>query len=64
MPQWKQLELLDVVEYVPAAQLVHTDADVMEYFPAAHTPVVEDRPVVAQYDPLGHTIHALDPVAD
>ena len=30
--------------------------------PAAHDPDTADRPVVAQYDPAGHAMHALDPV--
>ena len=29
--------------------------------PAAHTPVTLDSPVVAQYDPAGHGVHALAP---
>ena len=42
-------------EYDPAAQEEHTVEDAIEYFPAAQTPVTAIRPVVAQYDPAGHS---------
>ncbi len=48
-------------EYVPAEQLEQAVAEVTEYIPAAHAPVTVDRPVVAQYDPAVHSVHAVSP---
>jgi len=44
-------------------QLVHTVAEAAEYMPIAQAPVTAVRPVVAQYDPAVHAMHALNPVA-
>jgi len=47
---------------VPAAQLEHADDEAKEKVPVAHIPVTAVRPVVAQYDPPGQAVHAVDPV--
>jgi len=47
---------------LPDKQLEHTVADATEYEPVAHAPVTAVRPVVAQYDPAEHEMHALEPV--
>ncbi len=49
-------------EYDPAAQEEHTVDDSIEYFPDAQAPVTAVRPVVAQNEPAGHVVHAVDPV--
>ena len=48
--------------YVPARQLEQTEDDSIENEPAVQTPVTAVKPVVAQYDPPGQAVHALDPV--
>ena len=35
-------------EYVPPAQIEHSEEELVEYLPAAHTPVTAVSPVVAQ----------------
>ncbi len=39
-------------------------AEVVEYAPDEQVPVTAERPVVAQYDPAGHAVQAVDPVED
>jgi len=51
-----------ICENLPLAQLVQNHAETCEYLPAAQPPVTAVRPVVAQYDPLGHEVHEVDPV--
>ena len=41
-------------------QLEHTVAEADEYFPVPQVPVTEVKPVVAQYDPPGHAVHAVE----
>ncbi len=48
--------------YVPARQLAQTEADAAEYVPAAQAPVSAVWPVVAQYEPALHEVHAEKPV--
>jgi hypothetical protein len=60
-PQLVQVDA-DAAEYVATRQDEHADEDDAEYVPAAQTPVTAERPVVAQYDPPGHAVHALEPV--
>ena len=47
---------------VPAKQLVQIEDDAIEYFPTMQIPVTAERPVVAQYDPAEHAVHAVEPV--
>ena len=49
-------------EYDPDEQLEHTVDEATEYEPAAQAPETIVRPVVAQYEPAGHVMHAVDPV--
>jgi len=49
-------------EYVPDEQLEQAVEEAAEYEPATQEPVTAVRPVVAQYDPLGHAVHVVDPV--
>ncbi len=44
-------------EYVPAKHAEQTLAPAAEYWPAAHTPVTADRPVVPQYEPAVQLVH-------
>ncbi len=46
---------------VPNTQDEQTLAEAAEYFPAAQPPDNADSPVVAQYDPAEHAVHALNP---
>lgn len=46
---------------MPVAQLVQTDADMVEYIPMEQAPETAERPVVAQYDPALHTVHVVSP---
>jgi len=43
-------------------QLKHALDETPEYFPVAQAPVTAVSPVVAQYDPAGHSKHAVEPV--
>ncbi len=40
---------------------MHALDEEAEYLPALQMPVTAERPVVAQYDPPGHVVHAVDP---
>ena len=46
------------------AQDVHDEAPADEYLPAAHDPVTDDRPAVAQYEPALQESQPLEPVED
>ena len=49
-------------EYVPTRHAEHSVDEVAAYLPALHTSMTTERPVVAQKLPVGHGVHAVDPV--
>ena len=57
------VQLVDEAEeaYVPARQLEQKLAEATEYVPAAQAPVTVLSPMVAQYDPAVHIVHAVVP---
>lgn len=44
---------------MPTAQLLHATAPLDEYWPELHAPVAAERPMEAQYDPLGQSEQAV-----
>jgi len=44
------------------AHEVHEVEEAGEYLPNAQAPVTAERPVVAQYEPAGHSTKAVEPV--
>ena len=40
---------------------MHALDDTTAYLPAVHAPLTAESPVVAQYDPAEHAVHALNP---
>ena len=60
--QLEQIDDDDDTANVPTRQDEHIVAEAAEYFPVTQFPVTTESPVVAQNEPAGQAVHALNPI--